>query len=93
MDFCAFRNLNLIATEFRECSLKECSFMECDLSKSKFEGSDLQGTQFSNCKLIQADFRNATNISLEPDFNQLKGAKFQLEQLPGLLEKYQIKIE
>lgn len=43
--------------------------------------------------LIQkADLRTSYNFSINPEQNQINGAKFSLETLPGLLHKYDIEI-
>ena len=57
-------------------------FTECDFS----------GALFSRTILQKADFRTSYNFSINPEQNQISGAKFSLETLPGLLHKYNIKI-
>jgi len=39
------------------------------------------------------NFSSAQNYSIDPENNRLKGVKFSLSQVSGLLHRYQIKIE
>ena len=93
MDYCIFYGSKLKKTDFINCSLKEADFTEADLSSSDFSKSDLTGTIFSNTILENADFRGATNFSIEPEFNRMKKAKFLVYQLEGLLFKYQLDVD
>jgi hypothetical protein len=43
--------------------------------------------------LKKADLRTAYNYHIDPESNKLKKAKFSLQGLPGLLDKYGIDIE
>jgi len=88
-----FYQLQLPKTKFNGSKLIEVDFGECDLIEAHFEGCDLSGAIFENCDLAKADFRNAINYHLDPEQNKLKGARFSVEGLHGLLGKYQIKVE
>jgi fluoroquinolone resistance protein len=39
------------------------------------------------------DFANSINYSIDPEINRLKGARFSLSGVIGLLDKYNITIE
>ncbi len=88
-----FHRLKLKGTRFVGCRLGEVSFTDCDLTKADFNNSELHLTHFDGCTLEQADFRTASGLQLDPDKNRLKGALVTLYQLPGLLEKYQLRVE
>ena len=93
LNYAIFLGRNLKNTAFIDCSLKEADFSDADLTACKFTQSDLTLTRFSNTNLEKADFRGAVNFSIEPEFNKMKKAKFNLYQLEGLLYKYQLDVE
>lgn len=93
LDYCTFFGTKLKKTKFIKCSLKEVDFSGTDLSAAVFTNSDLLGAKFSNTILEKADFRSATNFSIDPEFNKLKKAKFNPLQLEGLLYKYHLDID
>ena len=70
----------------------EVDFSQADLSGAEFQGSDLSGVVFDRTNLEKTDFREAQNYRLDPETNRVKGARFDLEGLPGLLGRYGIKI-
>jgi uncharacterized protein YjbI with pentapeptide repeats len=78
---------------FTDSNLQEVDFGDCDLKASVFDNCDLQNAIFENTDLRSTDFRKARNFSFDPEKNQLKGAKFTIDSLPGLLTKYNLKIE
>ncbi|WP_419802798.1 hypothetical protein [Mucilaginibacter sp.] len=41
---------------------------------------------------MEADFSSAYNFSIDPENNRIKKAKFSVAGLPGLLEKFGLKI-
>jgi hypothetical protein len=43
--------------------------------------------------LAAVDFSTAYNYTIDPEFNPMKKAKFSTQGIPGLLQKYDIKIE
>jgi hypothetical protein len=51
------------------------------------------GARFEESNLERADFRTASHYSIDPEMNKLKGAKFSLLGIPGLLDKYGIIID
>ncbi|WP_425542813.1 pentapeptide repeat-containing protein [Algoriphagus jejuensis] len=70
----------------------ETDFSQADLSGSNFSGSELSGTVFDQTNLEKADFREAVNYRIDPERNKIKGARFDLEGLPGLLGKWGIRV-
>ncbi|WP_306456210.1 pentapeptide repeat-containing protein [Winogradskyella undariae] len=89
----SFYKRKLSKTSFKKTKLQEVDFTECDLSSSAFDDCDLQNVIFKNTNLQNADFRSSSNFTIDPENNQIKGAKFTLETVLGLLTKYNIKIE
>ncbi len=93
MDYCTFFGTKLDKTLFNKCSLKEVDFTEANLQSAQFTDSDLTGTLFSNTNLEKANFRGATNFSIDAEYNKIKGAQFYSFQLEGLLYKYGLDVE
>lgn len=93
LNYTIFNGRNLKNTPFIDCTLKEADFSDADLTACKFSQSDLTLTRFSNTNLEKADFRSAVNFSIEPEFNKMKKAKFNMYQLEALLYKYQLDID
>ncbi|WP_372752687.1 pentapeptide repeat-containing protein [Mariniflexile sp.] len=89
----SFFKRKLSKISFKKTKLQEVDFTECDLSSSTFEDCDLQNAIFKNTNLQNADFRSSFNFKIDPENNQIKGARFTLETVVGLLSKYNIKIE
>lgn len=62
------------------------------MEKAVFDHCDLDQAVFVNCQLRQANFSTAWNISLDPERNKVKGAKFSVEGALALLGKYGLEI-
>ncbi len=93
LDHSIFFKLKLNRSSFLNSQLQGVDFSEADLKNSKLSGCDLKDATFQNTNLEMVDLRNATNYSINPEQNRIKGAKFSLAEVIGLLCKYQIKIE
>ena len=91
--YASFGGKQLAGTRFAQCSLAEADFTNADLSHAVFAGCDLTRTTFHNTRLVGADFTTATGFSLDPEANDLTGARFALAGLPGLLDKYGLVVE
>ncbi|WP_416377819.1 pentapeptide repeat-containing protein [Algoriphagus sp. D3-2-R+10] len=92
LDYCSFYNLKIKKSKFINSRLIETDFTQADLTASDFQGSDLSGATFDLTNAEKVDFRNALHYSIDPERNRIKGARFDLDGLPGLLGKYAIKI-
>ncbi len=92
LDQSVFYQLDIPATIFRNCRLLEVDFSEANLSGSDFEDSDLSGAIFENTQLEKADFSSARYFYIDPERNKIKGAKFSVQGLSGLLGKYGIDV-
>lgn len=98
-----FTNCQLSLPSFRGLDLKESSFKDSKLEEADFTGADLSAVVFDSCRLDRSifersnlegtDFRTAEGFSLDPERNQMKGAKFTTRGLSGLLEKHGLDIE
>ncbi len=93
LNFSSFYKLKLKSAQFQHCSLHEVDFTEVELNDSDFQHADLTGAVFSRSNLTGVDFRGASNIVLDPEENKLQKAKFNRDNVFGLLTKYGIKIE
>ncbi len=93
LNLASFYNLKLKNTRFTKCSLQDADMVQADFTNASFTDCDLRNAIFENTILEKADFRSATNYSFDPEANRIKKAKFSLQGLPGLLNKYSIEVE
>lgn len=89
----SFNTLSLKNIRIIESVLKEVDFTETDLSGAELIKCDLEKAIFYHTILKKADLSSSENYSIDPEINTLKGARFSLADLPGLLDKYNIVIE
>ena len=89
----SFFKTRIRGTVFRNSQLQDADFTECDLTSGLFENCDLAQAVFHQTILEKADFRTAYNYAIDPENNRLKKAMFSMTGLPGLLSKYNIRIE
>lgn len=78
---------------FRDCNLKEVDFTEAELPETIFENCDLNSAIFKNSNLEKTNLRTSYNFIIDPQINNIRQAKFSLQGLPGLLEKFNLDIE
>jgi uncharacterized protein YjbI with pentapeptide repeats len=93
LDYASFANKKMPKTKFNSCSLKEVTFIGTNLTNAVFENCNLDNAIFNETQLAGADFTTAYNYKIDPEFNPMKKAKFSTVGIPGLLDKYDIKIE
>ncbi len=93
LNLSSFYNLKLKDIKFNKCKLEEVEFVESDLTNSVFINCDLVGAVFENTILEKADFRTSYNYSINPETNRIKKAKFSIQGIVGLLDKYDIEVE
>ncbi len=93
LNLSSFYKLNLRNSQFSHCALREVDFSEADLTAMHFNNCDLSGAIFSNTCLAKSDFRSAVNYGFDPALNNIKGARFSIQGLPGLLQKFGIIVE
>ena len=93
LNLSSFYKLGLKKMKFKDCSLHEVDFTESDLNTATFDNCDLAHATFDRTNLEKTDFRTSFNYSIDPEANKIKGAKFSLNGIPGLLHRYNIEIE
>jgi|AntRauTorckE5430_2_1112549.scaffolds.fasta_scaffold01381_6 uncharacterized protein YjbI with pentapeptide repeats len=93
LELTLFTDRKLKGTEFRDCQLLETDFTGADLQNASFNGCDLTRAIFERTDLRKADFRAARNYRFSPEENRLRGARFSVVGLPGLLVEYGIMVE
>ncbi|MDX1640076.1 MAG: pentapeptide repeat-containing protein [Balneolaceae bacterium] len=93
LNLTSFYQMNPKSIVFRDCNLKEVDFTEADLAETLFDKCDLDAAIFKNTNLKKADFSSSYNFSIDPQINNIQQAKFSLQGLPGLLEKFNLNIE
>ena len=93
LDHASFYKTRLLKTVFKNSRLREVDFSEADLSAAQFIESDLDQSVFDRTILEKTDFSTAHNYVIDPEINRIKGAKFSLDGLPGLLLNYGLQIK
>ena len=93
MDNAVFHNLEIRKMQFDHCRLHEADFTDAVLPEASFMNCDLEGSRFENTILEKADFSTAINFQFDPELNKIKGARFSVSGLAGLLTKYNLKID
>jgi fluoroquinolone resistance protein len=93
LDYCSFMGKKMVKTRFSNSSMKNMVFTDANLTQAVFDRADLAGTLFSQTLLKEADFTTAINYAIDPALNLVKKAKFSLYGLPGLLTRYDIKVQ
>ncbi len=88
----SFYQLNLKNTNFKNTQCHEVDFTEANLTNSIFDNCDLLRTNFVNSVLEKVNFSSSYNLYIDPEINKLKKAKFSLDNISGLLKKYEIEI-
>lgn len=99
----AFDTCQLNHSSFYKLKIKKTVFINSQLQEVDFVGSDLTSAVFDHCNLAQAtfehtllekaDFRTSYNYSFDPELNRIKKAKFSIQSIAGLLDKYDIDVE
>ncbi len=88
----SFYNVVMKKTIIKNCSCKEADFSGADLSGAILDKTDLLLTRFDHTNLEKADFRTSFNYSFDPEINKVKKAKFSIDGIAGLLDKYGIEV-
>ncbi|MCC3154198.1 pentapeptide repeat-containing protein [Hymenobacter sp. BT770] len=91
--YASFAARKMPATRFVRCALDEADFADADLSAAVFQDCSLAGAVFQKTQLVGADFTSATGFIIDPESNQLRGARFTLHGLLGVVAKYELVIE
>lgn len=91
--FASFAQLPLKKTVFEACDLQDASFVDTQLQQAVFTHCNLSGVSFLHTHLEGADLASSVGMVLEPENNFLRGAKFSVYSLPGLLSRYGLVVE
>lgn len=86
----SFYGLDIKTTLFDACNLQETDFSTANLSQSVFKNCDFMGAIFERTNLSQCDFRSSYQFTINPEINNIKKAKFDISELQGLLQQYDI---
>jgi len=93
LDYSWFSRKKMPKTQFVNSSLRGVNFENTDLTASVFDNCNLEEAVFDASNLTGADLTTAYHFKIDPESNVVKKAKFSVAGIPGLLEKYDIKIE
>ncbi len=93
LNMSSFYDVKMKDTEFSKCTLKETDFSQSDLTNATFDECDLHLAIFEQTNLEGADLRTSFGFSIDPELNRIKKAKFSMDGVGGLLDKYGIIIE
>ncbi|MEO1253915.1 MAG: pentapeptide repeat-containing protein [Bacteroidota bacterium] len=93
LDHSVFFQMKLKESSFENCQMIEVDFSEADLSKAQLIGCDLTNTKFDHTNLERADLSGSVGLTIDPEINKLSKSKIPFSQLPGLLVKYEIRID
>jgi uncharacterized protein YjbI with pentapeptide repeats len=88
-----FYQVKVGQSSFIDCQLQGIDFTEANLKNVALKNCDLLNAIFENTTLEKADFTHSINYSINPEVNKIKGAKFSLPEVIGLLDKYKIQIQ
>ena len=73
-----------------KCVAWEVDFTEADMSEADCRSTDFAKSRFYNTNLTGANFSGATNYTIAPGSNKIKGAKFSLPEAMSLLNNLDI---
>lgn len=93
LNYASFFQLKIPQTQFSGCSIEEADFSHANLNSSTFRDCNLIGSMFENTQLEKADLYSATQIIIDPERNNIRGARFSFDNIEGLLIKYDIVLE
>lgn len=93
LNYASFYKMDLRRTTFLHSQLHGVDFIQANLTNTRMSNCDLLNANFENTFLEKADLRQSVNYSIDPEINPIKGAKFSLHGVMGLLKKYQIIID
>lgn len=75
-----------------ECKANEVDFRSGNFDHANFSGTDFSRSMFNETNLSYADFTDASNYSIDVNFNRIKGAKFCRDEAINLLESLGIEL-
>ncbi len=90
--YSSFAELKLKKIKITGCTLQFVDFADTDLTEADFANSTFEDCTFRNTNLTKSDFRTARGYSIDPRQNKLKGAYFDIPEVLGLLDAFDIEI-
>ena len=93
LDHSSFYQVKLNHTVFLNSSLREVDFTESDLRNTIMDQCELMAATFDHTNLERANLTTSLNYSINPENNRIRGARFSLPAVVGLLDAYQIEIQ
>ena len=93
VDACSFDGLSFEGKTFNHVRFLNNDFVCVNFAHSLFLDCDFKNSTFERSNLGKCDFRTSVNFSIDLEHNKIKGAKFDLHSVIGLLGKYGIEIE
>lgn len=93
LDHSSFYQVDLTRSSFKECSLSGVDFTEANLSGIAITSCTLGQATFDRTRLEKANLMGSSDLQIDPEINDIRGAHLSLEALPGLLSKYGLHIE
>jgi uncharacterized protein YjbI with pentapeptide repeats len=97
-----FRESNLSFAQFVEmkpkhircesCNLTQADFTMSDLTECEFLGCNMEGVTFDQTILTKVDMSNSFAIWIDLDLNIVDRMKISKDQLPGLLQNFNLEI-
>ena len=95
---CVINHSLFIALDMHECEIKVCTareadFSDADLSRANCAATDFHEARFWHTDLTDADFRGATNYTIDANINTLKRTKFSLPEAMALLYSLDIVLD
>jgi fluoroquinolone resistance protein len=96
-DRCAMRDATFHGVHGDDFSLAQCDLSGCDFSDASFRKADFSGTTlrdaiFDVTDLRGANFTDAQAFVIPPARNRLKGARFNADNLAGLLTDHDLNL-
>lgn len=92
MSYSIFTQLKLVGIHIQHCTAHDVDFTEADLTKAHCRDTDFREARFFRTNLTDADFVGASNYSISPLLNTIKGAKFALPEAISLLRHFEIEL-
>ena len=93
LNYATFFGLTLRRGRFAGCIAREVDFREADLTEANCTTTDFAGSKFHHTNLTKADFRHATDYTINPATNTVTKAHFSLPEAVSLLSGFDIIIE
>ena len=92
LNFSSFYQVAMQNTLFNNCTLEQVDFAETNLTNAIFKNCRLLKANFEYTILKKANLQTANHFNIDPDTNQIAGAKFSQSGALTLLNKYKIVI-